>query len=60
VLIAAYWSLGRTEDARGIARDLLKLDPSFRVATFLERSPSAAYEGGRRVASALEAAGVPL
>jgi len=59
VLIATLWRLGREEEARQRAQELLKLDPGFRVSTFLERSPSAAFEGGRRVAQALELAGVP-
>jgi adenylate cyclase len=59
VLIATLWRLGREEEARGRAQELLKLDPGFRVSAFLERSPSAAFEGGRRVAQALELAGVP-
>jgi adenylate cyclase len=59
VLIAALWRLGRAEEARVRAQELLRLDPEFRVSTFLERSPSAAFDGGRRVAQALELAGVP-
>ncbi|HUP05656.1 MAG TPA: adenylate/guanylate cyclase domain-containing protein [Caldimonas sp.] len=59
VLIASLWRLGRHEEARVRAQELLKLDPAFRVSTFLERSPSAAFEGGKRVAEALELAGVP-
>jgi class 3 adenylate cyclase/tetratricopeptide (TPR) repeat protein len=59
VLIAALWRLGRAEEARARAQELLRLDPEFRVSTFLERSPSAAFDGGRRVAQALELAGVP-
>ena len=59
VLIAALWRLGREEEARARAQELLRLDPEFRVSTFLERSPSASFDGGRRVAQALELAGVP-
>jgi len=59
VLIATLWRLGREEEARTRAQELLKLDPGFRVSTFLERSPSAAFAGGRQVAQALELAGVP-
>lgn len=60
VLIVALWSLGREDEARLVANDLLKLYPTFRVSTFTDRSPSAAFEGGRRVAKALELAGIPL
>lgn len=60
VLIVALWYLDRVEEARATAADLLKLDPNFRVSTFTERSPSAPYENGRRVAKALAGAGIPV
>ena len=59
VLIAALWRLGREEEARARAQELLRLDPEFRVSTFLERSPSASFAIGRAVADALEHAGIP-
>jgi adenylate cyclase len=59
VLIVGLWRLGRAAEARSRAQELMRLDPDFRVSTFLERSPSAAFDGGRRVAQALELAGIP-
>lgn len=59
VMIVALWNLGREDDARSRARELLELDPQFRISTFIERSPSAAFRIGRSVAQALELAGVP-
>jgi tetratricopeptide (TPR) repeat protein len=59
VMIAALWSLGREDEARVAARDLMNLDPGFRVSTFRERSPAAGFQTGQRVARALESAGVP-
>jgi adenylate cyclase len=59
VLAVALWNLGRENEARAKVQELLRLDPGFRISTFFERSPSAAYEGGRNVARILELAGVP-
>ncbi|MBT2304779.1 hypothetical protein J7E70_30635 [Variovorax paradoxus] len=58
-LITALWGLGREEEARAMARDLLRIDPHFKVSTFLERSPSAPFQLGRAVAHALRGAGIP-
>jgi adenylate cyclase len=58
-LITALWQLGREEEARATARELLKIDPEFTVSTFFERSPTAPYELGKTVASALRSAGIP-
>ncbi|MEP7329238.1 MAG: adenylate/guanylate cyclase domain-containing protein [Betaproteobacteria bacterium] len=60
VLIVALWNLGREDQARSRVQELLRLDPEFRVSTFLERSPSAGYSIGKRVAGALKSAGVPV
>jgi hypothetical protein len=51
--------LGRTAEAQAIASDLLRIDPGFKVRTFLERSPTAPYALGQTVAMALEGAGIP-
>jgi len=59
VLITALWKLGREEEARKQARDLLKIDPGFKVSTYLERSPAAPFQLARTVASALQSAGIP-
>ena len=58
-LITALWQLGREEEACAAARELLKIDPGFKVSTFLERSPTAPYALGKTVAFALSSAGVP-
>jgi class 3 adenylate cyclase/TolB-like protein/tetratricopeptide (TPR) repeat protein len=58
-LITAQWHLGREEEARATARDLLVIDPEFTVSTFLDRSPAAPFQLGKAVAIALKSAGVP-
>lgn len=60
VMIVALWQLGRQREASEVVSELLRLDPAFRVSTFLESSPSAEFEIGKRVAHALESAGVPV
>jgi len=60
VMIVALWNLGRQQEAQEAVAQLLRIDPEFRVSTFLERSPSAGYPVGKRVAKALESAGVPV
>jgi adenylate cyclase len=59
VLVVALWHLGREEEARARAADVLKLEPGFTVSTFLQRSPSAPFAIGRFIADTLEQAGVP-
>lgn len=59
VLAIAQWQVGREEQARETARDLMRLEPSLTVTKWLERSPSSGYEIGRICAQALRAAGVP-
>ncbi|MDN8611946.1 adenylate/guanylate cyclase domain-containing protein [Variovorax ginsengisoli] len=58
-LITALWELGREDEAREAARDLLKIDPNFKVSAFMERSPAAPFQLGRVVARALQSAGIP-
>ena len=58
-LITALWELGREEEARERARELLKIDRDFKVSHFLERSPAAPFQLGRVVARALHSAGIP-
>jgi len=60
VMITALCRLGRMDDARRQAQQLLKLEPGFSVALLMERSPGAPYKIGRDVATALADAGVPL
>ena len=59
VLITALWELGREEEARNRVHDLLKIDPNFKVSTYLERSPAAPFRLARTVAHALRGAGIP-
>jgi adenylate cyclase len=60
VIITALCRLGRIDDARRHASQLLVLEPGFSVDRYLKRSPGAPYKLGRDVASALADAGVPL
>jgi TolB-like protein len=60
VIITALSKLGRMDEARRHAAQLLALEPGFTVDRYLERSPGAPYKLGRDVASALAEAGVPL
>ena len=55
----ALWHLERLGEARAAAANLLKLEPGFRVSTYLERSPSAEFAIGRSIADTLERAGIP-
>jgi len=59
VMITALCRLGRMDDARRHAEELLRLEPGFTVARLMERSPGAPYKIGRDVATALADAGVP-
>jgi class 3 adenylate cyclase/TolB-like protein len=60
VMITALVRLGRMDDARRQAEQLLTLEPGFSVALHMQRSPGAPYKIGRDVATALADAGVPL
>jgi TolB-like protein len=51
--------LGRLDDARKTARELLALEPTLTVKGWLERSPSSAFETGKMWSDALRMAGVP-
>ena len=51
--------LGRLEEARKTAGELLALEPGLTVKGYLERSPSSAFETGKIWSGALRAAGVP-
>lgn len=59
VLVTALNRLGRLNEARCYAQELLQLEPGFTVARYLERSPGAPYKLGQDVAAALVEAGVP-
>lgn len=51
--------LGRHEDARQSAADLLRVDPDFTIEQYLSQHPAAMFATGRSWAKALAAAGVP-
>jgi TolB-like protein/tetratricopeptide (TPR) repeat protein len=59
VLSVAQWQLGRPEDARGTAKELLTLEPTLTVTGWLQRSPSAPYSIGQEIAAVLKQIGIP-
>lgn len=59
VMITALYHLGRIDEARRHATELLRLEPTFTVARYLELSPGAPYKLGQNVAAALTNAGIP-
>jgi class 3 adenylate cyclase/TolB-like protein/Tfp pilus assembly protein PilF len=59
VIAIAQWQLGRHEDARETVRELMRLEPTLTVSTWLARSPSSDYAIGKLCAQALREAGVP-
>ena len=59
VLAIALWELGRTEEARKAVEEVMRLDPTLTVGSYLERSPASEHETGKIWAAALRSAGVP-
>lgn len=59
VLIAANIALGREEQARGIASELIRLRPEYSVAAYEAHSVAALYPFGKQIARAMRDAGVP-
>jgi tetratricopeptide (TPR) repeat protein len=59
VMTVAQWYLGRSEDARRTAQELLRLQPTLTVSKWLSQTPAAPYPIGREAAEALRQAGVP-
>jgi class 3 adenylate cyclase/tetratricopeptide (TPR) repeat protein len=57
--ITALHYLDRATDARAVATEYLRRHPDFTVAGYLRGHPAAEYDLGRRVATALRAAGIP-
>lgn len=57
--LTALHYLGRVEEARNAGREILRRQPGFTVAGYLRGHPAGDHEGGRRVAVALRAAGIP-
>lgn len=58
-LAIAQVQLGRLDEARKTAGELLALEPTLTVKGYLERSPSSAFETGKIWSAALRTAGVP-
>ncbi len=55
----ALQRLGRTEDARATAGELLRMEPTLTIDGYLSKHPAAGFETGRDWADALRGAGVP-
>jgi TolB-like protein len=58
-LAIAQAELDQLDQARQTVSTLMRLDPSLTVSSYLERSPSGAYQTGRIWSAALHRAGVP-
>jgi TolB-like protein len=56
---ASLHCLGRAQEAKAAAREILRRQPDFTVAGYLREHPAGDHEFGRRVAAALTAAGIP-
>jgi adenylate cyclase len=59
VLTVAQWQLGMSEEACESAQQLLRLEPTFTVAGYLERAPGASFSIGKLIADVLRKAAVP-
>lgn len=57
--IAALHNLDRGAEARVVAAEIMRRHPDFSVAGYLRGHPAGDHESGRRVAAALQAAGIP-
>jgi tetratricopeptide (TPR) repeat protein len=58
-LAIAQSQLGHLDEARKTVAVLMRLDPTLTASSYLERSPSGAYETGKIWSDALRRAGVP-
>lgn len=58
-LAVAQWELGQCCEAKLTCEELLRLEPTFTVSGWLERSPSSAYPIGREWANVFRAMGIP-
>ena len=59
VKIAALVNLGEIDQARQVTKQLLRRDPDFTVASYIQTHPAASRNSGRIMVDALTAAGVP-
>lgn len=57
--ITALHGLGRSQEARAVGDEILRRHPGFTVSGYLRDHPAADHELGRKVATALRAAGIP-
>lgn len=57
--VTALHHLGRAQEAKAAALEILRRQPDFTVARYLREHPAGDYEIGRRAAAALLAAGIP-
>jgi hypothetical protein len=57
--ITALHHLGRAGEASAAGLEILRRQPGFTVASYLRDHPAGDHEVGRRVATALRAAGIP-
>lgn len=57
--ICALYHLGREDEAREAGKALIGRQPDFTVANYLKSHPASQFKLGKRVAVALEAAGIP-
>jgi class 3 adenylate cyclase/TolB-like protein/Tfp pilus assembly protein PilF len=58
-LLISQWQLGKTAEARSTVAELLRLDPTFTMTKWAQRSPAAGYEIGKLWFDVLQKAGVP-
>ena len=59
VLAVSQWQLGKEEEARDIADELLRLEPDLTVSGWLKRAPSADFKIGQEFANLLKKIGIP-
>lgn len=59
VIAIAQWQLGDREAARNSIEEVLALEPDFTVSRYLERTPSASFKIGKKIAKILREIGVP-
>jgi adenylate cyclase len=58
-IAVAQWGLGQEEEARNTAQALLRLEPSFTIERWRERSPSTSYDIGREWTAVFHEIGLP-